>query len=621
VSELSTVEQREDEPTLVGNAAQPSWAGTSARATSTRPSALPLGTKLGEFEIIGLIGVGGFGIVYLAHDGSLDRQVALKEYMPSELAERESTTSVAVRSQRHAEAFAAGLRSFINEARLLAQFDHPSLVKVYRFWEANGTAYMVMPFYEGVTLKQALRDLKSVPEEAWLRKVMSQLLDALEVIHGRHCLHRDIAPDNILMLRNDHPLLLDFGAARKVIGDMTQALTVILKPGYAPIEQYAEVPNMKQGPWTDLYALASVIYFAITGKTPAPAVARVISDPVIRVAQAAAGRYSERFLHGIDAALAVKPEDRPQNVAQFRSALGLDQWHGSSQDRRRRDAGAAVPTEETQSASKSAPTSVLSVQPDRNPRFYAGLSLVALAVMTATATWLWFRGEHRQANTAAGAELKTRLASFKCARLDAQLDGGTVIVRGHVADDADLRRIRTELAAVNGVRQVEQLGVRVIPRPYCEVVSALGAHAAPESSALRIGIKGGGRAAIEGNQLVVELTGADFPGYVYADLYDPKGNVAHLLPNAKEKKNRLESKQRIVLGDNPMFGMQWEVVPPLGNHLLVVMASASTLFQHDRKDLEDSATYLRAVGEALRARSSNERFEANYMLVDFLPKK
>ena len=168
--------------------------------------------------------------------------------MPSSLAPRVGGDAGAVRSERHRETFEAGLKSFINEARLLAQFDHPSLVKVYRFWEANGTAYMVMPFYEGVTLKEQLKAMGAPPDEAWLRELLEPLTEALEVIHAEQCFHRDIAPDNVMLLKgSDRPLLLDFGAARRVIGDMTQALTVILKPGYAPVEQYAEVPGMKQG--------------------------------------------------------------------------------------------------------------------------------------------------------------------------------------------------------------------------------------------------------------------------------------------------------------------------------------------------------------------------------------
>ena len=293
----------------------------SASASEPDSNALPEGTKIDEFEIIGLIGVGGFGIVYLAQDHSLGRLVALKEYMPSSLAARVQGLTVVVKSSRLAETFAIGMRSFVNEARMLAQFDHASLVKVYRFWESNGTAYMVMPFYEGITLKECLQKMPGPPDEAWLRGVIEPLLAALEVLHQANCFHRDIAPDNILLLGDGRPLLLDFGAARRVISDRTQALTVILKPGYAPLEQYAEVPHVKQGAWTDLYALAAVVYNAVTGRPPMPSVGRSINDSMVPLAKLAAGRYSPEFLHAIDRALAVRPEDRPQSVAEFRALL------------------------------------------------------------------------------------------------------------------------------------------------------------------------------------------------------------------------------------------------------------------------------------------------------------
>jgi serine/threonine protein kinase len=201
--------------------------------TQDHGNGLPIGTRLAEFEISALLGEGGFGIVYLATDHSLQRRVALKEYMPSALAARGGGSQVQVKSQRYRETFDAGLKSFVNEARLLAKFDHPALVKVYRFWEANGTAYMVMPYYEGVTLKELLRTLPKPPDEPWLRAMLTPLTGALEVIHADQCFHRDIAPDNVMMLGGNHdrPLLLDFGAARLVVGDMTQAPTVILKPG------------------------------------------------------------------------------------------------------------------------------------------------------------------------------------------------------------------------------------------------------------------------------------------------------------------------------------------------------------------------------------------------------
>ena len=285
---------------------------------------LPVGTRLAEFELTKLLGEGGFGVVYLAHDHSLQRRVALKEYMPSSLAQRSGESQVSVKSERYRETFDAGLKSFINEARLLASFDHPSLVKVYRFWEANGTAYMAMPFLEGKTLRDILRAQPHAPDEAWLRSVLAPLTEALEVIHAEQCFHRDIAPDNVMQLPNGRWLLLDFGAARRVIGDMTQALTVILKPGYAPVEQYAEIPSMKQGPWTDVYALAAVVHNAITGRTPPPSVGRLLNDTYQPLVKVAAGRFSESFLAALDRALVVRPEARTQTIGQLRQELDLD---------------------------------------------------------------------------------------------------------------------------------------------------------------------------------------------------------------------------------------------------------------------------------------------------------
>lgn len=298
--------------------------GQMHHGSKARDNVLPPGTGLGEFEITDLIGEGGFGIVYLAYDHILQRKVAIKEYMPASLASRAADgATIHPTSDRTAEAFQKGLFSFINEARLLARFDHPSMVKVFRFWEGNGTAYMAMPFYDGPSLRQILQEQDVPPDEAWLMEIVRPLLDALEILHDAQCFHRDIAPDNIIVLGSHQPVLLDFGAARRVLSESAQALTVILKPGYAPIEQYADVAQMRQGAWTDLYALASVVHFAIHGKPPPTSVTRMISDPLQPLATTAAGRYSERFLLAFDAALAVLPDQRPQSVAEMRLLLGI----------------------------------------------------------------------------------------------------------------------------------------------------------------------------------------------------------------------------------------------------------------------------------------------------------
>ncbi|MEO8835440.1 MAG: serine/threonine-protein kinase, partial [Caldimonas sp.] len=283
--------------------------------------ALPPGTRFGEFEIVRVLGVGGFGIVYLAKDHSLERDVALKEYMPASLAARGIGPQITVRSSSLAETYAIGLRSFINEARLLARFDHPSLVKVYRFWEDNATAYMVMPYLVGVTLRDVRRGMAHGPDEAWTTSVILPILSALELLHREGVYHRDIAPDNILLPREGPPVLLDFGAARRVISDRTQSLTAILKPSYAPIEQYAEMAQMRQGPWTDLYALGAVVHYLLFGAPPAPATARAVQDEGDALEQRSAPGVSPRFIEAMAWMLAVRPNQRPQSVEQLRAVL------------------------------------------------------------------------------------------------------------------------------------------------------------------------------------------------------------------------------------------------------------------------------------------------------------
>jgi serine/threonine protein kinase len=290
-------------------------------------SALPVGVALQEFEITGVLGEGGFGIVYLARDRHLGREVAIKEYMPASLAARGTDRGVVVRSRSQQQTFAAGLQSFISEARLLAQFKHPALVEIFRFWEQNGTAYMAMPFYRGVTLKQHLKSHGDSVDEAWLRELLLPLLDGLEHLHAAQCYHRDIAPDNILILENGKPILLDFGAARRIVGDVTTGLTVILKPGYAPVEQYADDASVAQGPWTDVYGLAAICYLAVTRSAPPASVTRLMRDPLAPLVSQGVQGYSKQFLLGVDKGLAVRPENRPQSIAEFRRALGIDTPH------------------------------------------------------------------------------------------------------------------------------------------------------------------------------------------------------------------------------------------------------------------------------------------------------
>jgi len=303
----------------------------------THVDALPAGTRLAEFELLGLLGVGGFGMVYQAFDHSLQRPVAIKEFMPAALACRGADSAVVVRDPADQPAFQAGLRSFVAEARLLAQFDHPSLVKVFRYWEEHQTAYMVMPFYRGITLQAARSQMRSPPTEAWLRKVLWAVLGALKTLHQGRAVHRDVSPDNIFLQDIGPPVLLDLGAARHAMGGKTQDLTDAFKLSYAPLEQHADAPDMRQGPWTDLYALAAVVHGLLCNKPPLPATFRAVRDrlpPFSRVARTVQEQfglgYSPGFVTAMGQALSIDAKDRPQTVGALVQIMALETPNGMS---------------------------------------------------------------------------------------------------------------------------------------------------------------------------------------------------------------------------------------------------------------------------------------------------
>ena len=284
-------------------------------------NALVAGMRLREFEIVETLGEGGFSIVYGARDLQLMREVAIKEYIPISLAGRVASTTVRIRSEHNRETFEAGLNGFINEARLLAQFKHPGLVEVLQFWEENGTAYMVMPRYTGKTLRSVLKEMGGQCDEPWLRGIVAPVLDVLELLHSRNVFHRDIAPDNILIKNDGTPVLLDLGSAREVVTGLQKAITVVVKPGYAPIEQYSSDFALPQGPWTDVYAVGALLHFAILGCPPPASISRIMKDSLQPLAAAGHGGYSREFLTAIDRALALQPGDRPQSIAELRELL------------------------------------------------------------------------------------------------------------------------------------------------------------------------------------------------------------------------------------------------------------------------------------------------------------
>jgi len=284
-------------------------------------NALPAGYQFEGYRIEAILGAGGFGITYRAREVRLDRDVAIKEFLPRELAMRgENGASVEPISADDRSTFEYGLSRFEDEARTLTRFRHPNIVPVHRAFEANNTAYLVMEYVEGASLYEVLHGRKTLAE-AQLRAVFGPLLDGLETVHDEGYLHRDIKPGNIYLRADGTPVLIDFGAARAAMTERSKTLTSVVTAGYAPFEQY--FARGRQGPWTDIYAMAATMYRAVAGRKPPEAPERQQDDPFRGAAAAAQSEFGAALLAAIDTGLAVKPEERPQSVAAWRGLLGF----------------------------------------------------------------------------------------------------------------------------------------------------------------------------------------------------------------------------------------------------------------------------------------------------------
>lgn len=293
----------------------------ASRGAMTNLIALPSGTELvGDYRIERVLGAGGFGITYLADEIALARLVTIKEYFPSDFAARAGDVEAAPRSQDCAGDYRWGLDRFIEEAQTLAKFDHTNIVRVYRYFRSNNTGYMVLHFEEGQSLKNWLKSLGRAPRQKELDAILEPLLDALELIHKSDFLHRDIAPDNIIIRKAGDPVLIDFGSARGEIASHSKTVSALVKPGYSPYEQYAET-SKRQGPWTDIYALGATLYHAVTGKRPPDAPSRMVKDEIVPAREAAISSYRSGFLKAIDRALELNVDARPQSIAAWRNEL------------------------------------------------------------------------------------------------------------------------------------------------------------------------------------------------------------------------------------------------------------------------------------------------------------
>ncbi|MBF0380643.1 MAG: serine/threonine protein kinase [Magnetococcales bacterium] len=286
---------------------------------------LPNGVLLNECEILEVLGIGAFGITYLAYDKPLDRKVAIKEFFPRDFAQRDENNNVVAKKDSDPELFNWGLERFFLEGRTLAKFKHVSIVGVVRIFRDMGTAYLIMDYEPGISLgkhikqrKKSLFQSRNDYSKEELFKIIRYLSGGLKAIHETGIIHRDIKPENIIIRDNGVPVLLDFGAARQAMLEKNPKLTVMATPAYAPPEQFLQ--EGQQGPWTDIFAMGAVLYQMISGEKPIDAGARLLAtsagkpDPFVPTKEVGRGKYPEEFLQAVDQALLIDQSKRPRSI-------------------------------------------------------------------------------------------------------------------------------------------------------------------------------------------------------------------------------------------------------------------------------------------------------------------
>lgn len=286
-------------------------------------AALPDGYELEGYRIIKRISSGGFSIVYLARD-DFDRQVAIKEYLPSSLALRRDGELSPTISDENLPTFRIGLKCFFEEGRALARILHPNVVRVVNFFRANDTVYMVMHYEQGRSLQEHIlrhreRGEKKLLGERFIRMVFSQVMNGLREVHTNKLLHLDLKPANIYLRTDASPILLDFGAARQTLQADTGKLYPMYTPGFAAPELYEKTGAL--GPWTDIYSIGASIFASMSGHAPQPADARLLNDKMAVKYRDLSDSYSEELLGVVEWCLRLDPLARPQSVFALQKAL------------------------------------------------------------------------------------------------------------------------------------------------------------------------------------------------------------------------------------------------------------------------------------------------------------
>ena len=640
-----------------------------------RHNALPDGYKLHWYEIHAILGRGGFGITYLALDTNLNHEVAIKEFLPTELAMRASDSSIHPISDDHTDTFGWGLNRFITEAQTLAQFRHPNIVLVHSVFEANGTAYMVMEYEKGESLDEAFR-LNRLTTEDDLLGILYPLMDGLERIHASGFVHRDIKPKNIYLRDDGRPVLLDFGSARQALGVETRTLTTLVSPGFAPFEQYnATRESDKQGPWTDIYALGATIYRGMSGKSPVDALARAnaklegtkdILEPAVELGK---DKFSPRFLEAIDKALCFAPEERPQSIAEWQAML--PDWEDSATAAA--PGGAAARSPRPARIDQDAPTLVspetaaeksftdegtlivgspsstpASSAPGKSSSKTTMAILIAVIALVGIGVGVWQMQSNappvmgdaptvpatppETTEPAAAATVTTQttepakpsigaisqlLAGLPCSVLQASVTDRSLAVRGFAAGTKTMEQIEESLGSIAGISETKN-EIQRLPRVYCQTLELYAPYWRANRDAgfgTAIGTPKEDNAFVAGERLVLDISTPTYNSSLYVDYFDHEGNVVHMMPSPGEEYNQGDPRKSFQLGEAGDIGL-WEVAPPFGIDMIVVLATSAPLFEGPRGQLEEADSYRAAVRKRLKAlESSQAKISADFVVI------
>lgn len=293
--------------------------------TQRPANALPTGYRFEEFEIQEVIDTNNDNIVYQALDHQLERHVAIREFLPHALIVRSDNQRLVPRSKQDQSVFLAGLDAFIRDSRQLARLNHPNVLQILRFWTYNDTAYAATPLYSGMTLAELMQKHPERIDEGWLRQILPVLCSALAALHDKGLTHCRLSLSSILIQDSGLPLLLEFGAPPQRVSEDggSEMNKLLLHPGFTPLEQYSDDADTPLGPWTDIYSLGAILYTLVGGSRPPTSVARSIQDNCVPLTESQPAGYSQPLLAAIDRALMLRPEDRPQSVAEFAQMAGL----------------------------------------------------------------------------------------------------------------------------------------------------------------------------------------------------------------------------------------------------------------------------------------------------------